>query len=152
MKRVVIAMALAFIVAGPAAASDKTDVMTVLHQWVDSFNKGDMKTAMAICADATSIIDDVPPHEWHGAGACNNWLNDYDAYVKTGEITEEVFTMSKPRHVEVTADRAYVVAPMSFSYKAKGKPIMENGAIFTIALQKGATGWRITGWAWTEGR
>jgi hypothetical protein len=51
----------AVLAAGPAAATDKTDVMSVIHQWVDGFNKGDMKSTAAACADQTSIIDDFPP-------------------------------------------------------------------------------------------
>jgi hypothetical protein len=26
--------------------------------------------------------------------------------------------------------------------------VKENGSILTVALQKGAAGWRITAWAW----
>jgi hypothetical protein len=51
-----------------AAASEETDVMAAVFQWVDGFNKGDMKAAVAACAAETSIIDNIPPHEWHGAG------------------------------------------------------------------------------------
>ncbi len=50
----------------PAAASDETDVMVPIHQFVDGFNKGDAKTALAACDEQTSIIDEFPPHEWRG--------------------------------------------------------------------------------------
>ena len=32
----------------------------------------------------------------------------------------------------------------------KGKPMNETGSVLTITLQKGAAGWRITGWAWAQ--
>jgi hypothetical protein len=38
--------------------------MDPVHQFVESFNKGDATTAKAGCADVTSIIDDFPPHEY----------------------------------------------------------------------------------------
>jgi hypothetical protein len=50
----------------------------------------------------------------------------------------------------VTADRAYIVVPATYAYKQKGKPMKESGSTLTLALQKGATGWRITGWAWSK--
>ena len=57
MYKSFIALTASVLVAGPAAATDKTDVMSVVHQWVDSFNKGDMKSMGAACADQASIID-----------------------------------------------------------------------------------------------
>ena len=68
--------------AGPAAATKETDVMVPVHQFIDGFNKNDTRTAIAACADQTSIIDEFPPHEWHGAEACWNWAKAYDADAK----------------------------------------------------------------------
>jgi len=149
MHRIFITLAVALLAAGPAAASEKTDVMMLVHQFVDGFNKGDTKTAMAACADQTSIIDEFPPHEWHGAGACSKWSNDFQAYAQAGEMTDPAVTVAKPWHIDVTADRAYVVAPTTFSFKQKGKPVMERG-IVTMTLQKNGAVWRITGWAWAD--
>jgi hypothetical protein len=64
-------------------------------------------------------------------------------------ITDESVTLSKPRHIDITADRAYVVVPATYSYKEKGTLVKEPGSIWTLALKKGEAGWRITGWAWT---
>lgn len=149
MHKLFIVLALTVLAAGPAIATDKTDVMSAVHQWLDSFNKGDMKSMAAVCADQASIIDDFPPHEWHGAGACSQWSSDFQAFTQTSEITESVVSVGKPWHVDVTGDRAYVVAPTTYSFKQKGKPIMEKG-IVTVAMQKSPAGWRMTGWAWAD--
>jgi ketosteroid isomerase-like protein len=149
MHRLFIALIVAVLAAAPAAATDKADVMSVVHLWVDSFNKGDFKSMAATCTDDAAIIDDFPPHEWHGSGACARWSSDFQAFVKAGDITEPAVTVGKPWHLDLTADRAYVVAPTTFSFKAKGKPTLEKG-IVTIALQKGTSGWRMTGWAWAD--
>ena len=123
MHKLLTAIAVVGLIAGPAAASDKTDVMTVIQQWVDGFNKADMQVMMGQCADQTSIIDDIAPHEWHGSGACTRWWNAYQADAKKNEITDGIVTLSTPRHVDVTGNRAYVVIPVeSFTYKAMGKP------------------------------
>ena len=105
---------------------------------------------LAACADQTSILDEFPPYEWHGAGACTKWMNDYDADAKKNGITDGFVALSAPRHVDVAADHAYVVVPANYAFKEKGKPVQETGSLLTIALQKGAGGWRITGWAWSK--
>jgi ketosteroid isomerase-like protein len=150
MHKIAGLIAVAILAAGSATASDKTDVMATVHQWVDGFNKGDTKSALAACADQTSILDEFPPHEWHGSGACSKWLRDFEADAKKNDITDGIVTLSKPRHVDVTADAAYVVAPVNYIFKQKGKPMNETGSVLTITLQKGAAGWRITGWAWAQ--
>ncbi len=151
MHKIIIALVVAVLGAGPNAAFDeKADVMVPVHQFVDGFNKGDTKTAVAACADQTSIIDEFPPHEWHGMGACSNWANDYDADARKNGITDGVVTLSKPRHIDITADRAYVVIPANYTFKKKGKLVKETGSMFTFALRKSEAGWRITAWAWAK--
>jgi hypothetical protein len=146
------AAAVTAIVAAPetATASDETDVMAVIFQWMDGFNKGDMKSAVTACAAQTSIIDNIPPHEWHGAGACAKWATDFGAYARRNGITDWAVTLGKPRHIAVTGDRAYVVVPATYMGKERGKPVTESGSIWTVALQNGNAGWHITGWAWTS--
>jgi ketosteroid isomerase-like protein len=150
MHKILVALAVALLAAGSAAATEKPDVMVPLHQFVDAFNKGDIKAAVAQCAEQTSIIDEFPPHEWHGAGACSTWANDFDADAKKNGITDGIVTLGKPRHVDITADKAYVVVPANYTFKQKGKPVKEMGSTLTVALQKAAAGWRITGWTWTK--
>lgn len=148
MRKLPFVFAAAMLAAGPAIASDQTDVMVPIHQFVDGFNKGDTKAALATCAEQTSIIDEFPPHEWHGAGACAKWADDYEANAKKTGITDGVVTLGKPKHVDVNGDRAYVVIPTDYAYKQNGKPMKETKSAFAFALQKGSGGWRITGWSW----
>ena len=151
MRTISLAVLVAALAVGPSFAADKDDVMAVVKQFVDGFNKGDVKSALATCSEQTSIVDEIPPHEWHGPGACANWAKDFDADAKKNGVTDGKVTIGKPRHVDVTGDRAYVVVPASYAYKLKGKPMKEAGATLTIALQKGASGWLMTGWTWTKG-
>ena len=134
----------------PAAATDKTDVVATVRKFVESFNKGDMKGLTATCADQASIIDEFPPYEWHGSGACAKWTDDYGADAKKNGITDGVVTLGAPRHVDVTADRAYVVIPANYKFKQNGKAVQETGSTLTIALQKNGDAWRMTGWAWAK--
>ena len=150
MQKVLLAVAAAVLAANPIAASEQTDVMALVHQFVDSFNKGDVKGTVAVCADQASVVDEFPPYHWSGAGACANWMNDYDADAKKNGITDGNVTLGKPKHVDVSGDRAYVVIPSDYAFTKNGKPVKETGSMFTIALRKEAAGWRVAGWAWAK--
>ena len=151
MYRMAIALCVAVLAAGPAAASDETDVMTVVHQWVEGINKGDMKSALAPCADEVAIIDGFSPYEWHGPGACGKWGSAYDAWVAKDGVTNATMTPGKARHVDVEGAHAYVVLPVSYAFKEHGKPMKQTGTLLTMSLAKGSSGWRIAGWSWADG-
>jgi len=149
MHKFIVALAVGLLSATGSGASENADVMAVLKQWSDAFNRGDAKSILATCAGEASILDDVPPHEWHGAGACSKWLADDVAYDKKNDITHAVVTFGEAKHIDVTANHAYVVAPANFTYTQKGKPVKET-AVVTMTLRKSAGGWHITGWAWAD--
>lgn len=136
--------------AGPARASQENAVMATVNRFIDGFNKGDAKMELGACAGSASIIDDFPPHEWQGTTACADWASAYAADAKKTNVTDGVVTLGKPWRVDVTGNRAYVVAPATFAYKDHGKSVTETGAVFTVALQNLPSGWRITGWAWSR--
>ena len=149
--RVLSAVALVLLFAGAAFASDAADVMKPVHQFIDGFNKGDAKTALAACAEEAYIIDEFPPYEWHGAGACSSWANAFEAEAKKDAISEPMVTLGKPKHVDVSNDRAYVVVPATYSFKQNGKPMKESNAMMIFTLQKSGAGWNITAWTWSKG-
>jgi len=127
--------------AASALASDKDDVMAVLKMWNDT------DTAVASCANDASIIDDFPPFEWRGPGACAKWSKSFDTFAQKGVITGSSGTIGKPKRFVVEGDRAYVVVPATFSYTQKGKPVKLT-AVAAFSLHKTAAGWKITSWSW----
>ena len=142
MNKVLIALAVSVLTAGSALASDKDDIMAVLKQW----SSGAAGT-VGVCADDAAVIDDIPPFEWHGPGACYRWQKDNDAYLQQG-ISDETFTIGSPRQLIISGDRAYAVIPVTYAFTQKGKRVREL-ATGTFALQKTAAGWRIAAWTWT---
>ncbi len=150
MHKIFLVLMMPVLATGPTTAPDKSDVMAAVRQFVDGFNKGDTKKTVAACTDQTSIIDEFPPHEWHGAGACAKWLGDYDADARKNGITDGFVTLRTPRHIDISADRAYVVVPANYTFKKKGKPVKETNSMLTLTLEKNAAGWRINGWAWAK--
>jgi len=152
MSRKALVAVLALVaLAGPARASDEADAFAPIKQFIDGFNKGDEKTALAACASPAVVIDELPPYLWQGATACADWAKDFDVDAQKNGITDGHVTLSKPRHVFVTGDRAYVVVPTAYDYKRNGKKVSQKGATMAVTLQKGAAGWKITGWAWATG-
>jgi len=79
MKELLFAVMRVMLTAGSVSASDRADVMATVHQFID----GEPETAIAACADETSIIDECPPYSWRGPGACARWSKDYhDLHLK----------------------------------------------------------------------
>jgi len=150
MHKILISLALAVSAAGPLAASENADVVAAIQGVVDAFNKGDSKAVVAASTDEMCIIDEFPPYEWHGAGTCSKWLADYDADSKKNGITDGKVTIGKPRHVNVTGDRAYVVVPTDYTFKQNGKSMREIASTWTFTLQKIDGNWKVTGWAWAK--
>lgn len=149
MRNLLLAFVAAVVAASPAAAAESGALATV-RQFIADFNQGNEKGAIELCATPASIVDDFPPHEWQGPAACADWTRDIDADDKRQGISGGIVALGTPWHVDVTGDRAYVVVPATYSYKQHGKPVVESGSIFTVALRRFASGWRITGWAWAK--
>jgi ketosteroid isomerase-like protein len=146
MHRLLAALALTTFLAASAGASERDDVMSVVHQWIDALDKGDMKTFVGLCSEHTVILDDMSPYQWQGEGACANWWSDAS---KNTEITDISVAVGKPLQIYITDGHAYVVTRDSVAYRMGGKPMKQTGAIHTFALQKGSSGWRISGEAWS---
>ena len=149
MHKTLFVVAVALLVQAPTAPAQEMEVMAVVRQFVDGFNKGDIQSALATCAEETSIIDEIPPYAWHGPGACGKWASDYDADAKKRGITDGVVTLGATKHTYVTGDRAYVVIPAGYEVKQNGKPVKQTGSTMTVVLRKGATGWKIVAWTWS---
>jgi len=110
------------------AAEPKSAVLAPIHQFRDSFNKGDVAAAKATHAADPSILDEVPPHLWRGSGAFDAWAADLGKASKAAGMTDESVTVGKPLRVDVDGDAAYVVMPAAFNYRQKGKRMTEPGA------------------------
>ena len=150
MHKIIAALFAIALMAGSASASENPNVIRTVWHFVNSFNKGDMKAALGDCSAQSSIIDQIPPYLWQGATGCSDWSNDFDAYTKKKGMTDLKVTLFGPTHIDVTGDRAYVVVPANFTFKQNGKQFTERRSILTVALQKVADSWRITGWAWAK--
>lgn len=131
-----------------AAAAANAQLAAPIHQFIDAFDKGDMKTAGAAFLPSVSIIDEVPPHYWSGTGAFAAWGADLQKDSKAAGLTDEKVTLGKVTDEIESGATAYVVIEATFSYKQKGVAMTEP-AQMSYALAKTAQGWKIAGWAWS---
>jgi hypothetical protein len=133
-------------------ASDKDDVAAVVNRFLDNLDSSHpekVQVALGLCDSPASILDEFPPHEWHGPTACADWWKAFIAYNDKNGITDGDAPLGTPWNVDVTGDRAYFVAPMTYTYKQHGKPVKESAAL-AVALKRTQAGWRITAWAYSK--
>ena len=123
--------------------------MAAVHQFTAGFNKSDATMMMDACASETGIIDDFPPHEWM---SCGDWWKAFVAFSKQDGDTGATVTLGTPTHVDVTGNVAYVVVPTTYTFKHRGKPVTETGSTWTLVVKNTPAGWRITAWAWADGK
>jgi hypothetical protein len=132
------------------AASTEIGPMGPVRQFVEGFNGNDVELAQAACMDETTIIDDLPPHEWSGPLATTSWLRDMARVAADYGMSGWSLTLGEPRHVIVSDGHAYVVVPADVRWLQDGTPA-ERACLMTMALRQNADGWLISSLAWTWG-
>lgn len=136
------------LLAAASAANAESELMAPVRQFIDNFNKGDVKTAgLAFAPTTISIIDEVGPHIWVGPTALGDWAKDLGAHDQAAGISDEVVTLGAPTREVVSGDKGYLVLSVVYTYKEHGMAMREP-AQMTYALTKSAGGWLISGWAW----
>src|SRR5579885_1615478 len=128
-------------------ASDKDDIIATIHQFADNLEPKTIDKALAACDTPASVIDEFPPHVWN---SCADWLKAFGEYNEKNSVTDADAKIGAPWSVDVEGDRAYAVAPATYTYKQHGKANKELHAVFTAAFRKTDAGWRITAWSWSK--
>jgi ketosteroid isomerase-like protein len=148
-KRVARAALAAALLAGlPAAAHAAVHgPLATIHQFLDAFNRGDIAAAQATNAGDVSIVDEIPPHRWHGAGAFQAWVADLTKASQAAGQTDEHVSFVRSVREQIDGDTAYEVVQVSFTYREHGRPTIEPAQI-AVALRDEGGAWIITGWAW----
>lgn len=147
MKSTTLAVAACFLSLASfgAQAADTPPALAPFYQFADAMNAGDTTKAAAAYTPSATIIDEFAPHIWNSFGA---WAHDADVSFKADGVTGLHIALSPASFTNVDAKHGYGVVPSVLTYKVKGKPTTEKG-MFTVSTAKEATGWKITGWAWS---
>ncbi len=131
--------------------SRPNDPMAAVGEYIDAFNRGDVDALAAACAEPMQILDGMAPHVWQGPTASQDWWRDVLAEGEHVGASGYYVALGEPRHVDVNGDCGYVVVPTTMTFDLKGRQIVQNGGVFTVALRNGDDGWRLTAWAWSRG-
>jgi ketosteroid isomerase-like protein len=131
--------------------SSSNDPMAAVRQYVDAFNNGDAKAMAAACANPMQILDGMSPHVWQGSTAAEDWWRDVLTEGEHLGAASYHITLGEPRHVDLTGDYGYVVVPATMTFDLKGNEVTQTGALWTVALRKVGTEWRLAAWAWAKG-
>jgi ketosteroid isomerase-like protein len=123
----------------------------IVRQYIDGFNRGDVKTMEDVFAIPGVILYGLAPHVWEGPRATRDWYRDALAATQEEGLTDYYVDLGEPLHVEVTGDSGYIVVPATMTFKVHGRRMTQSGAVFTIVLRRQAEGWRIRAWAWAKG-
>lgn len=135
-----------------AGSSSAKEPIAAVRSYIEAFNRADIEGMAAQFASPGFILDGMAPHVWQGPRAARDWFRDAQAIAQKQNVTEEVITVTgEPLHYDVKGKSAYIVVPVSFSYKVNGKPVRQAGAQFTAALSESNETWRLSSWAWTKG-
>ena len=150
MKSTILGLAcLAAVSTAPAAIAANAQLEAPIHQFIDSFNKGDVKGAAAAhLASGVSIIDEFPPHIWQGPKAFGTWAADLTKGDKAAGVSDEKVTLGAVTREVVSGQTAYVIFGATYSFKQKGVAMREP-AQMTFAMKMSGNAWKIAGWTWT---
>lgn len=122
--------------------------LAAVHQYLDAFNRGDIKGMAATFAEIGQILDGMAPHVWQGLTATQR---DVLLEGKKHGASGYFVSVGEPLHNDMAGDSAYIVLPASMTFDLKGTQVAQSGAVFTVALSKAAEGWRVAAWAWAKG-
>ncbi|RJT22951.1 hypothetical protein D3227_39280 [Mesorhizobium waimense] len=130
---------------------DAKNPLAAIRQYIDAFNKGDVKNMGATFAEDAAILDGMAPHLWLGSTATQDWYRDVLIEGEHHGASGYFVTLGEPLHNVTTDDAAYVVVPTTMTFNVKGRQVTQTGAKFIVALRKVTDGWRIAAWAWAKG-
>lgn len=148
MKSIALLAGAALLALAPAVHAANPAVEAPVHQFLDSFNKGDVKAAKAAHVAAPSIIDEIAPHHWSGPAAFDTWVADLTKSEAAEGKSGGQVTLGKVSREVISGAHAYVTVPATYTFQQKGNTMHEVSQM-TFVLAKMPTGWKIQAWTWT---
>jgi hypothetical protein len=103
------------------------------------------------CAEPMQFLDGMSPHVWQGPTAAEDWWRDVLTEGEHLGASDYQITLDDPHHVDVSGMYAYVVLPETMTFHLQGKQVTQTGSMWTVALRKVGTEWRLTAWACAKG-
>jgi ketosteroid isomerase-like protein len=152
MRGSIVAFALAACLAGQALAQAQPgpmDVMATITRFTDAVNGGDMPGALGYLGPSPTLVEDLAPYRWQGAGAGVAWIAAMAANAQAKGITLINMRLGTASRIEVESASAYAVLPGALTYTFKDGHAEYADGVLTFALQRTDAGWKIDALTWT---
>src|ERR1041385_6137754 len=102
MKTAILSFVTIILICVCTTAVYAADVTSPIHQFIDGFNTGDVKSAYAAYANGDIVIvDEFAPHIWRGPHAAQDWAADYDKHAKASGVSDGSVKYGAPTRTEV---------------------------------------------------
>ncbi len=140
------AFALAFVLAPAAAgaAALTPAAEAPIRAAIDALNAGDRSRFAASFASDATILDEISPFRFGGAGV---WFDRLTAVNRQNGIAHERSHTGAPGAASIEGDAAYATVPTRIDYQQHDRAVVEDGT-WTFVLRKVAGKWLITGASW----
>ena len=149
INRIAAVLLASLVVSSTVLAATTVELTAPIHQFIDGFNTGDVKSAYAsYAAGDITIIDEFAPHRWTGPKAPQEWAAEYDKHARATGVSDGLVKYGDPTRTEVEGNAAYVIIPTVYLYKEHGRPTAEEGQM-TFVLSKIDGAWKIKSWTWS---
>jgi len=153
MRGSMVGIVLAASLAGQALAQTPgAAVEATTNHFTDAVNHGDMAGALGDLGPAPTIVDDLAPYRWQGAGAGGAWMAAMGANAQARGMTVINMRIAKASRIEVSGAGAYAVVPGALTYTFKDGHTEHAEGALTFALQRLGEAWKIDALTWTGPR
>ena len=154
-KRIVSAALLGFLAAATvgAQAAESMDsawtdpVMAPVRVLMDGLNSRVIEPVEKVMAPDATIVDEIPPFIWSGAGAHTKLMADFSAMMKTQGIDSFVVSVTSIDQISKTDTSAYVALSAKVVSRMGDAESQEEGR-FVLALVHVGNDWKIASWSW----
>jgi ketosteroid isomerase-like protein len=155
MRGFILGAALAACIAGSAlrqTPAGSVEAMAAISHFTEAVNQGDMAGALGYFGPSPTVVDDLAPYRWQGAGAGGAWMAAMGANAEAKGITVINMRLAKASRVEVDRDKAYAVVPGVLTFTFRDGHTEHADGLLTFALQQTAGAWKIDVLTWTGPR
>lgn len=150
---IVPAIAIAMLTGAPAFAVQTSgrdpEVLAVIDAALTAGMAGDVDRMRAQYAPDCVFADEFAPFFWSGPGALDRYLSSGGDMYQETEHRDGKPVFGPAKFVYVSADRAFVVEPVTGEASVRGRPYVQQGA-FAFSLTRTGGRWRITSQTWTK--
>jgi ketosteroid isomerase-like protein len=153
MRGSIVGIVLAVSLAGQALAQTPgAAVEAAINHFTEAVNHGDMAGALGDLGPAPTIVDDLAPYRWQGAGAGGAWMAAMGANAQAAGMTVISMRIAKASRIEVSGANAYAVVPGVLTFTFKDGHSEHADGLLTFALQRAGEAWKIDALTWTGPR